>query len=149
MVLDRLENASTYDGLSRGIAQALRYLRETDFSALAQGRYEIDGNRVVATLSEYDTKSRDASAWEAHRRYIDVQYVPAGVELMGRTALEAITAGPYDDGKDILFGEGEGDFFPLHGDRFVILFPQDAHMPGVAAGTSQRVRKVVIKVAVA
>lgn len=149
MVLDRLENASTYHGLSPGIALALRYLRDADFNALAPGRYEIDGNRVVATVSEYDTKSRDASAWEAHRKHIDVQYLPAGVELMGRTALAAIAAGPYDDEKDVLFGEGEGDFFPLHGDRFVILFPQDAHMPGVAAGASQRVRKVVIKVAVA
>ena len=44
--------------------------------------------------------------------------------------------------------EGEGDFLAMVPGTFIILGPQDAHMPQIAAGAPGEVRKVVIKVAV-
>jgi len=32
---------------------------------------------------EYQTKPREQGIWEAHRKYIDVQYMIQGSELMG------------------------------------------------------------------
>jgi YhcH/YjgK/YiaL family protein len=56
----------------------------------------------------------------------------------------------YDETKDFLSLQGEGreDFFRIPQGTFVILFPQDAHMPGIAVSTPQPVKKFVVKVAI-
>ena len=148
MILDDLARAQTYFDLEPGIVIALQYLRQTDLGAIAPGRHAIDEDRVFALVSDYDTTSVEHSAWEAHRRHVDVQYVVSGEERFGIARLETLDAGPYDDERDILFAKGEGEFVTLRPGRFAILFPHDAHMPGVSPGHAQRVRKVVVKVRV-
>jgi YhcH/YjgK/YiaL family protein len=56
------------------------------------------------------------------------------------------TAVEYDADKDVMFLEGEGVLVPVLPGRFVVLMPQDAHMPGIARGAAGRVKKLVIKV---
>lgn len=148
MIVDRLSNAAEYFGVSSRLAAALHYLNATDFDALPPGRYDIDGARMYALVFEYQTKPRATAFWEAHRQFIDVQYVHRGVELMGYAPLEDLVAGPYDVEKDYLKADGEGDFLQLRAGSFVVFGPQDAHMPGVALGDPQPVKKIVIKVAV-
>lgn len=146
MILDDLAHAEQYRGLGPGFDRALRYLRTTNLGALETGRHDIDGDNVFALVSDYETKPRQACAWEAHRRHADVQYVHTGTEQMGVAALPTLAAGPYDEEKDVLFAKGSGEFFALRPNRFVILFPHDAHMPGVSAAEPATVRKIVIKV---
>jgi YhcH/YjgK/YiaL family protein len=88
--------------------------------------------------------------WEAHRKYIDVQYVHRGAELFGYASLRELKAGSYDEAKDFLSLQGGemGDFFRVGEGTFVVLFPQDGHMPGMAISTPQPVKKFVVKVAI-
>ncbi len=147
MILDQLTNAPTYFGLDSGVVIALSYLRQTDLMSLAVGRHQIDEDRVFALVSEYETKSVAESAWEAHCRHIDVQVLAAGEESVGVAPLaEMTTTEPYDVERDVLFAAGAGDFVTLTPGRFVMLFPHDAHMPGVIAARPQRVKKIVVKV---
>lgn len=148
MVVDRLACAATYHGLSPLLRRALQHLAETDWHALPPGRHDVDGSRLFAIVSDYDTKPADDVPWEAHRRYIDVQYVLSGVERIGHAPLSRLDAGAYDDGRDLLPASGPGEFVTLDAGAFAILFPQDAHRPGVAVDAPQPVRKVVLKVAV-
>ena len=46
--------------------------------ALATGTYEIDGKQVYALVQEYQSKRPADGKWEAHRKYIDLQYVVRG-----------------------------------------------------------------------
>ena len=48
--------------------------------------------------------------WEAHRKYIDVQYIVDGSERMGYTYLrsELVVREPYDPQKDFAFYEAAG-----------------------------------------
>lgn len=132
-------------GLGTGIEVALRYLQETDFKNFVPERYYIDGDRVYAMVQEYDSKPKAEGFYEAHRKYLDVQYVAAGVEYMDYAAAATLQAGPYDE--DGLYeAEGDGKFFFLRDGYFCILAPQDAHMPGMAAEQSTSVKKVVVKV---
>ena len=48
--------------------------------------------------------------------------------------------------KDFIKLEGEGEFLRLDAGTFVILAPQDAHMPGMAVDEPAPVKKVVVKV---
>ena len=110
---------------------------------------KIDGDRVFALVNRDPGRGRSGARLEAHRKYIDVQYVAEGVELMGYVNLHQVKAGEYDASKDFLLAEGSGNFLRMPAGTFIILTPEDAHMPGIAVDGPQPVKKVVIKVAVA
>jgi YhcH/YjgK/YiaL family protein len=56
--------------------------------------------------------------------------------------------GEYEATKDFLPLFGEGDLVKLKSGCFVLLFPEDAHMPSMAIGNPEPAKKVVIKIAV-
>jgi len=147
MIADRITNAPLYVSLSPRLAAALEYLRQTDFCRVPQGRYELDGANLYVLVQEYTTKPRAMGRWEAHRRYMDVQYLVAGEELVGYANVQNLRlVENYDEGRDVMFFEGDGDFLTMHPGTFVILFPEDAHMPGVTVRGLVAVKKVVAKV---
>jgi len=161
MIIDQLSNVSSdfYTGLltqhggafalGDRLMAALRFLQTTDLLSAEPGTVEIDGKNVYAMIQQYNTKPKAQGVWEAHRKYIDVQYVVTGAELMGYVNLNALAAGPYDTDKDYLLLKGEGNFLHMPAGTFIILTPQDAHIPGVAVDAPEPVRKVVVKVAIA
>lgn len=152
MIRDRIENAEPYGRLGRGIAQALEWLRTTDCTKLAQGKHDIDDQRVFAVVQRYVPKPLAEAAWEAHHRYIDVQYVAAGSERMGCTPLGPgmKISKPYDPHQDLVFYETDGDLLVFRTGEFAIFTPQDVHAPGLApaGGPADEVIKVVVKVRV-
>jgi YhcH/YjgK/YiaL family protein len=146
MVLDDIRNASLYSGLAPGIQTALRYLSETDCARLEPGRYEI-GDGCYCIAQDYVTAPREQKRWEAHRSYVDVQFVASGAELIGYADIGTLRViEDYDKSKDVTWLDGDGDFVTARAGTFVILFPHDAHMPGAAAAEPEAVRKVVVKV---
>lgn len=52
----------------------------------------------------------------------------------------------YDNRKDVAIYKGEGHFVNLEEKHFLILFPTDVHMPGIAINIPKAVKKVVVKV---
>ena len=149
MVTDRLINADIYRTLSPRIAAALDYVRATDFTAIEDGRYVIDDDRLFVLVQRYTTKSMSEGRWEAHRRYIDLQLVVSGEERIGFVSLNQLTPDPYDEAKDLMFLTGErGQWMTLPAGHFTLLWPGDAHMPGISAGRPHDVLKVVVKIAV-
>jgi biofilm protein TabA len=148
MVYDLLSNAHLYTALGPRIALGFRFLAEHDLDALPTGRHEIDGDRVFALVSDYEPKPLSAGRWEAHRRYLDLQYVSKGTERFGIVPIERLAAGEYVPEKDITWLTGTGDHLTLAAGQFAIVWPGDAHMPGLDAGVPGTVRKIVVKIAV-
>ncbi|MCK7521454.1 MAG: YhcH/YjgK/YiaL family protein [Ignavibacteriales bacterium] len=68
-------------------------------------RHDIDGDKLYSPVSEYMTKNEEDAKYEAHRKYIDIQYVASGKELIGVAPVsqmgEILT--PYDETKDVEF----------------------------------------------
>jgi biofilm protein TabA len=94
----------------------------------------------------YQTKPRPQGKWEAHRRYIDIQVVLRGAELVGHADLNALTeTEPYSKEKDVAFYTGQGNFFVLSAGWATVFLPHDAHMPSLAIDSPAPVQKVVIK----
>lgn len=145
MIVDRIENAHVYYGLGPRIKKALQYLESAAYQGLQPGRHEISGSDLVALVQCYQTVEHK-DCFEAHRRYADIQYVTSGVELIGVADIHQVKPGDYDDEKDYLSATGNACFVPLPAGAFMILFPQDAHMPGIAAPKPEEVKKVVMKV---
>ena len=150
MILDTLENASLYDSLGPGFAAAFAWLRRHGASA-AGAPVAVDGDRVVARPGAYETRPRDPARFECHRRYADVQFVAAGEELVEVAPPEALRpVAPYDPDADVAWfaSDAPRDAVRLPAGSFLVLWPHEAHQPGVAppAGPGA-VRKVVVKVA--
>ena len=108
MIIDRLEKASLYQGVHKRLATAFDYLQKTDLGKVGPGTYEIEGRKVYVMVQQYDTKLKEKGRWEAHRKYIDVQFVHQGAELFGYANLRDLKEGPYDEAKDFLSLQGEG-----------------------------------------
>ena len=148
MIIDRITNDHLYYAVHARFQQAFDHIHQMDVNAIPVGRYEIDGDKIFALVQEYNTKLKEHGFWEAHRRYIDLQYVVQGVERMGYANLSHLQQGEYDTTKDLLPLYGDGDSVILHSGSFVLLLPEDAHMPGMALGSPAPVRKIVVKIAV-
>lgn len=147
MIIDKLSNSHLYSGLGERINKAFAYLKNTDFSKTELGRYDIDGDNVFALVNEYNTKDESEGKLEAHKNYIDVQFVAKGKELMGYTPLEnQKVINPYNEQNDITFFVGEKSFTFVDEGMFAIFFPTDLHMPGIKVDEKNHVKKVVIKV---
>jgi len=131
--------------------KAFKFLKTNDLSILELKRYDIDGDNLFATVSEYLSKNEETTRFEAHRKYIDIQYVISGKEIMNTapltTAKEVVT--PYDATKDIEFMTVDKiNKLNATPSNFFIFFPVDAHRPGLKDGVNSNVRKIVIKVKV-
>ena len=147
MILDTLDNASRYVSLHPVFAAAFKWLREQDLTRLPLGRTDIDGDRLYASIQREPGRGQAAARFETHRRYIDIQYLVQGSELMGWThAGQGLASLGYDSAKDLEFyTDRPSVWIPVPAGNFAIFFPEDAHAP--MAGTEFMV-KVVVKVAV-
>lgn len=67
---------------------------------------------------------------------------------MGYANIHHLKQGEYIPEKDFLPLFGDADQVTLRSGCFVLLFPEDAHMPGMELGEPTRVRKIVLKIAV-
>lgn len=146
MIIDTLKYAHHYYDLLPGLDIAMEYIKTTDFSKVAAGRYELDGKRVVALIQEYETM--DNPPWESHEFHVDVQYLIEGVEEIGYRPLKGMSPKqPYnaEDDYDLLH-DVEGSYVTLKDDVFMLLYPQDGHQPRKQSGKAMPVRKCVIKI---
>jgi YhcH/YjgK/YiaL family protein len=150
MIIDVITNHTEYRGLGSAVDRALEYLANTDFTALKDGRHAIEGDEIYALLFSYDTEPESARSFEAHRKYIDVQYLLSGREIIHWAALQELTpAGEYSDEQDIVFLSGDSRArLQLIPGTFALFFPEDAHKPNCAWDDPRPARKVVVKVRV-
>jgi YhcH/YjgK/YiaL family protein len=146
MVLDKIENCKLYSGLGVKVAKAFAYIMGTDLTNVESGKYEIDDGDVYALVQEYETKDRSEGKLEGHRKYIDVQYIISGTELIGITSLTNQVPVSQSEEDDYALYECDSDFIRLDQGKFAIFFPDDLHMPGISVNQASRIRKVVVKV---
>ncbi len=127
--------------------KAFAFLKNTDLTNLPLGRIEL-GDHMYATVSEYFTKDREITLFEAHKINIDIHYVISGKESIDVASLESMTVTePYKSERDLEFGTVP-EFAALKAtpDRFFIVYPSDAHRPSVRDGNdSIFTRKIVVK----
>jgi YhcH/YjgK/YiaL family protein len=149
MIYDHLSRSALYHSISPRLASAFTALRDGKLNDAPLGRHDIDGDRVFALVQSYEAKPREKGLWEAHRNYIDLQYIVAGTELMGHARWEeATTTQPYNPEKDYELFAAEGAFLRFEPGMFAVFFPHDLHMPAITSGTAATVRKIVVKVGV-
>jgi YhcH/YjgK/YiaL family protein len=150
MIFDTIQNAKEYYSAHPLFDKAFAFLCQSDLSLLNPGKYPIDGDRLFAKVFVYQTKTEHEAKFEGHRRYIDIQYVLEGQEVMSYCPLsQSIETEPYDEGNDIAyFNATNPSYLDVQPGQFAIFFPEDIHKAGFDTDPSHRVTKILIKVAV-
>lgn len=150
MVLDRIENSERYESLHTGFKKAFDFIRNNDLASLEEGRYEIDGDDVFALIQCYETAPASEKQIEAHRNYIDIQYMVSGEEMIGYTGSQNLTVTvPYSSDSDIEFYSHKNTTFCyLEPGTFAVFFPEDPHMPccRIDAEVPVKAKKLVLKI---
>ena len=129
------------------------FLKNTDLNVLPEGKHILDGDNLYISLSEAPTKDFEATRWEAHKKYIDIQYVIKGKEKMGVVDVSRITpTEPFNETKDVGFytaPENEATYYEANPGAYLIFFPGDAHRPCIKTGGCDVTRKLVVKIIMA
>jgi len=148
MIVDKIENAGLYIASPGRIARAFELLKDNQLAQKADGRYEVDGDRLFYVLQSYSSKAPEECRFEAHQKYLDIQLMLSGSEVMGYVPVSTLTISTaYSDSRDIAFYSTPDSYSRLEVSEgmFALFYPEDAHMPGCQLGVPAKVRKVVVK----
>ena len=89
------------------------------------------------------------NGFEAHRKFIDIQYLLKGTEKNCSLPIEKLKeTKPYKEETDAAFYEAAipAQELMLGDGYFAIYWPQDGHMPCLSAAGAEMVKKVVVKI---
>ena len=148
MLLDQLSAAGAYESLHPLFPKAFSYLRSFDVKT-EDGKYELQGQDLVAIVQRYRTAPSADKSWEAHQIYGDIQVVCQGLELCGHADQKTlVVTRPYSAEKDVekyVAPTTPSALLTLGRGNFAVFHPQDGHQPGVQLGAPAEILKVVIK----
>lgn len=145
MIADTLEALKNYN--VKGMDKAVDFILSCT-KDIADGIHQIEGLDGYANVTSYDTKEFKDGMWECHRKYLDVQAVIDGEEVMYVAPLSTMKDDiPYNEEKDCAVPAGD----PLLTQVLVpgyaaILWPQDVHMPKMNRTGKCAVKKVIVKI---
>lgn len=129
---------------------AFEFLKKAVNEEYKDGNYEIDGKNIYAFISSYETKTESEVQFEAHNKYIDIQCVVSGTEIIGFESEKEVTlTQDYKDGNDICFYalNENYDKIALKKGEFVIIMTDELHAPCLSVKNKpENVRKIVVKI---
>lgn len=145
MILDNHKNIDKYSSIHPNFKKAFDFIKNYQSGKLQDGKYEILGDEVFAIVAQI--KNYEAiTQLEAHRKYIDVQYVVEGEDVIGWKNIQDCDhpVGEFNMEDDYILFSDEPIFkFTLSKGYFAIFYPDDAHGP--LMGNSS-MKKIVVKV---
>lgn len=129
----------------------LNNLRVNDFNDIDVGKVfkvDIKGNEVFSVNQVYETKEHSLGKLEGHRKYIDLQFVFEGSEIIKVVPLNDVKPNTdYNEENDIQFFDSDKtSILEMKCGILGIFYPEDIHAPGLKSGSSNIVKKAVVKV---
>ena len=143
-----------YPNLKNAVSFLSQLLRKSN---LSNGKYVWDSERpeeLFANVQTYQSRPFDVGIFESHKKYIDLQYVVSGEEYLYIPSAPADSLKEeqaYSEENDCalqqLLPEPECTRILLTPDNFAVLFPDEAHAPGIATANGKtEIQKIVIKI---
>ena len=125
---------------------AYEFISNTDLKDLSEGRYFFD-KKIYCNVESYETKERHR--YEAHKKYIDIQYMISGSEKMIVEDLDNLNISvPYDHEKDVAFyhDNKKGQEYVVRENECLVFYPENPHMPCVKNEEVCKIKKIVFKI---
>ena len=104
-------------------------------------------NKIL--VQENDTKPAEGRSLEAHRQFLDIQYILEGGETVGWAPVDTLEPdGDFNETKDCGMYKGSCDFLDIRPGYCYVVYPEDAHMPGSHLTQTGHYKKLVVKLEV-
>jgi YhcH/YjgK/YiaL family protein len=146
MIKDSIHNIFLYQNISFDLKKIIEFIKVNKLNDFSEGIFEIDEN-LFFIVSEYYTHSFNSSLFECHKKYIDLQILIKGNELISLADSFAKVIDAYDNNKDIQFFEANSSIdLNIKENEFIIIFPHELHQPGIINFNSSKVKKAVFKI---
>jgi biofilm protein TabA len=143
MIVEPLDQLRRYFGLHPLFQKAYDFLCLVERQGIPEGRYPLEGDRLIAIVT---TGDREIGAqMEAHRLYIDIQYIISGIDRIGWRSVATCqdVSSAYSAEQDkIFFADAPVTWVDVQQGCLAVFFPNDAHVPLSGEGT---VKKVILK----
>jgi biofilm protein TabA len=113
-------------------------------------KIELNENCFVLEQS-YISKNKEDCFFESHKKYIDIQYVFEGEEIMEVEKLSnlQVTTAYKEDLDYAKYSQSkDSSVLKIRKNELAIFYPQDAHMPCIKINENEKVIKAVFKISV-
>lgn len=145
MICAKLSDAKDYRGIHPRLDRALELMTEEFLQTVGTERREIEGDALFVTRFDVQTSTDEVRLFEYHRRYLDIFTLTEGRERVDIAAPEAVSVA--DHSGDYWGGAAKAEQgMILTPGRFLVLFPGDAHRPGMAVSEPENISRIVFKI---
>ena len=146
MIICPYQDLKRYAPIIPGLEEAMEVIAKLENYEPATYPLSCGGKVLVQANT---TKPAQGGLLEAHKNFLDIQYILEGGETMGWAPLNTLTqAKEYNDVKDVWHFDGERDFVDIRPGYCYVVYPEDAHQPGVHLDTPKEFKKIVVKLPV-
>lgn len=149
MIYGELRELKFYKGISKNLDKAIECIESGAYKTAPEGKNIIDDDNVFFNCQTVKTQPVEERFFEGHKKYIDIQIVINGEEKIGySTRSNVVRTTPWNRETDFEKYEGSVDhLFELNGDTFIILFPEEPHMPLIHGEKGpMEIKKAVFKI---
>lgn len=145
MILCPWNDILHYAPVIPGLQEAVEKINA--LQSLETATYPLENGRFMVMSGE--TIPAAGGNCEAHRNYLDIQYLVKGGEVMGWAPLDTLTpAGEFNTEGDCGFYEGPVELIHIPSGYCYVVFPEDAHMPTRYVDQPNAYTKIVVKLKV-
>ena len=146
MIVCPFKDLGRYAPILSGLEEAIKAVE--GLTDLTPRTIPLSGENKIL-VQENTTKPAEGQLLEAHREFLDIQYILEGGETVGWAPIEKLTlSGEFNTAKDKGMYAGECDFMDIRAGYCYVVFPEDAHMPGSHLTEAKQYKKLVIKLKV-
>lgn len=146
MIVCPWKDLKRYSAVIPGLEEAMQAVEALE--SFEPATYPLSGSNKIL-VQKVTTKAWETSLLEAHREFLDVQYILEGNEVMGWAPVDTLTpTEEYNAAKDKCMYAGANAPMAIAPGYCYVVYPEDAHAPSVHLDEGGEVRKIVIKLKV-
>lgn len=146
MIVCPYKELKRYEAIIPGLAEAVEFIN--NLQSFEPATHLLSGGNKIL-VQQGTTKPVENALAEAHRKYLDIQYIVDGSEVVGWAPLEEMTpAGDFNDEKDVGKYTGKFEFVNIPAGKCYVVYPEDGHMPCVHLENPTNYTKIVVKLKV-
>lgn len=146
MIVCPFKELHRYAAVIPGLEEAVKAVQALE--SMEPGTVPLSGSNKIL-VQQGTTKPAAGQLLEAHREFLDIQYLVKGSEVVGWAPVDTLTLdGEFNTTKDKGMYSGNCDFMNIAEGYCYVVFPEDAHMPGSHLDTPTQYEKLVIKLKV-
>lgn len=135
--------------LQERIEEAVKFIENLNYDEYEKGKHIVNED-FYFLIQEYVAKDPEVARFEAHKNYVDIQYIVEGKEKMEVAPLDTMEVmNPYNPEKDVEHYLSKPDVcsMVIAAGGYAVFYPSDAHKPCIKVNENT-VKKIVGKVRV-